>query len=135
MRRFFSRMSVVFSAGALGGLINSLVVWYFGSHGIPAALGVKLAPALTTEWLYPRIVWGGIWGILFLLPLLRGSVFFRGFLFSLGPTAVQLFYIFPMVAGKGVWGMQLGLMTPLLVVFYNVVWGITAALWVKGVQE
>ncbi len=36
-----------------------------------AALGVKIAPAFTPAWLYQRLVWGGLWGWLFLLPVNR----------------------------------------------------------------
>ena len=61
---------ICFSAGCLGGLANSFVVWQFGEQGIARLLGVSIAPTLTPAWLYPRIVWGGIWGLLFILPFL-----------------------------------------------------------------
>ena len=62
-------LSLFFAAGALGGLANSLVAWGFGELGISRALGVSIAPGLTAAWLYPRIVWGGLWGFAFLLPI------------------------------------------------------------------
>jgi hypothetical protein len=55
---------ICFSAGCLGALINSLVAWQFGEQGITRWIGVSMAPALTPAWLYPRIVWGGIWGLM-----------------------------------------------------------------------
>jgi hypothetical protein len=67
MRNLAKKTSLVFAAGCLGGLVNSLAVWIFGDFGITAALGVKIAPQLSPAWLYPRLVWGGIWGLLFLL--------------------------------------------------------------------
>ncbi len=124
-------LSTVFAAGCLGALANSLVLYLFGKFGINAELGVKIAPALTPAWLYPRIVWGGLWGLLFVLPLLRNSWFKRGLLFSFGPTLVQLFFIFPFKAQKGYLGMELGMWTPLLVVWFNAVWGWVAAIWIK----
>ena len=127
MRNF----SLVFVAGCWGALLNSLAVWLFGALGITAALGVNLAPPLTTAFLYPRLVWGGLWGFLFLIPLGRMSFPARGLLFSLGPTLVQLFLVFPVMAHKGVLGLQLGYLTPLLVVFYNAIWGLEAGLWLK----
>ena len=54
------KLSAVFGAGCLGGLVNSLAVWIFGMFGITAALGVKIAPQLSAPWLYPRIVWDGL---------------------------------------------------------------------------
>jgi hypothetical protein len=131
MRNLSKNISMVFAAGCLGGLVNSLVVWAFGDLGINAALGVRIAPALTTQWLYPRIIWGGIWGLLFLLPLMRSRILSRGIIFSLGPTLVQLFVVFPLKAGKGYMGLDLGTLTPLLVFIFNAIWGIATAIWLR----
>ena len=129
------KTSLVFAAGCLGGLINSLAVWIFGEIGISSALGVNIAPKLTVAWLYPRLVWGGIWGLLFLLPLMKTSIFARGLIFSIGPTVVQLFVVFPMKAHKGMLGLDLGLLTPLLVIVFNAIWGWAAAIWLKSVGK
>jgi len=131
MRNLSKKISMVFAAGCLGGLVNSLAVWVFGDLGINAGLGVRMAPALTPEWLYPRIVWGGIWGFLFLLPLMRNGILFRGIIFSLGPTLVQLFVVFPLKAGRGYMGLDLGTLTPLLVFIFNAIWGIGTAMWLR----
>ena len=125
------KISMVFAAGVLGGLINSLAVWIFGEFGITATAGVKLAPKLTAAWLYPRLVWGGIWGVLFLLPMMQTSIWSRGFIYSLGPTLVQLFVVFPLKAQKGAMGLELGMLTPLFVVVFNAIWGWTAAIWLR----
>jgi hypothetical protein len=135
MIRLARKLSVVFAAGCLGGLLNSLAVWWFGAVGVTSALAVKIAPQLTAPWLYPRIVWGGIWGALFLLPLLRTRVFIRGLILSLGPTLVQLFIVFPVKAHKGVMGFDLGVLTPLFVILFNAIWGLTAALWLRWTGE
>jgi len=129
------KLSMVFGAGCLGGLVNSLAVWLSGMYGITAVLGVKIAPQLSAAWLYPRIVWGGIWGLLFLLPLLRRNFLIQGLLYSLGPTLVQLFVVFPMKANKGVMGLDLGSLTPLAVVVFNAVWGVTAAIWLRWTKS
>ena len=124
-------LSLVFVAGCWGGLWNSLAVWLFGYLGIAAALGVKIAPPLTPAFLYAKLVWGGLWGLLFLLPMGRWSFPARGLLFGLAPTLVQLFVVFPVMAHKGVLGLQLGSLTPLLVVFYNAIWGYAAGWWLS----
>lgn len=134
MKQFLKNLCMVFAAGSLGGLANSLALWGAGKVGITTALGVKLAPAFKLVWLYPRIVWGGLWGVLFLLPILWRSPLKRGLLMSAGPTLVQLGYVFPKVANKGLFGTGLGSMTPLFVVIFNAVWGITAA-WLLSVVE
>ena len=123
MNKMMRNLSLVFVAGCWGALWNSLAVWLSGYLGI--------APALTPAFLYPRLVWGGLWGLLFLLPMGRWSFPARGLLFSLAPTLVQLFLVFPLKAHKGVLGLQLGYLTPLLVVFYNAVWGYAAGWWLN----
>jgi len=123
-------LSLFFAAGALGGLANSLVVWSFGETGINHALGVGIAPALSPAWLYPRVVWGGLWGLSFALPLSSGWLA-RGLTLSLGPTLVQLLVVFPFEAHKGQLGLELGLATPVLVVFFNAVWGVVASWWIR----
>lgn len=122
---------VYFAAGCLGALANSLCVWAFGAGGLTQALGVAIAPALTPAWLYPRIVWGGLWGLLFLLPAWQSRWMLKGAALSLFPTAVQLLVVFPLKADKGIAGLDLGLWTPLLVLCFNGVWGLVTAIAIR----
>jgi hypothetical protein len=135
MKLSVKNLSLVFVAGLWGGLFNCLAVWLFGWLGIPQALGVQIAPPLTTGLLYSKLVWGGLWGLLFLISLGQVSFLVRGLLFSIGPSLVQLFVVFPFQAQAGVLGLQLGGLTPLFVLFYNVVWGIPAALWLQRARQ
>lgn len=130
-RSWMKKILLYFAAGCLGGLVNSVVVWAAGDFGIAGSLGVSIKPVLTPLWLYPRIVWGGIWGILFFLPLLKSKTLARGSLLSLFPTIVQLFIVFPYKSGKGIAGIELGLMTPAFVLIYNWVWGVVTAYTIK----
>ena len=134
MRSLMERAGMAYAAGCIGALVNSWVVWYMGKKGIPQKFGVAIAPAWSAaSFLYPRLVWGGLWGFLFLLPMWqRGfwtGVFSRGILFSIFPTLFQLFYVFPHLADKGVMGLALGKLTPVFVFLYNAVWGLCAAMW------
>ncbi len=129
MKRIAGRLSLVFAAGCVGALVNSVVLWLLGSRGIAGRLGVNMAPDLTPDWLYPRLVWGGIWGVLFILPMLKKSFLVRGLVLSLAPTLVQLFVIFPLKMDKGMMGLTLGNFTPLVVFVVNAVWGVTAGFW------
>lgn len=135
MASFWRRLTLFYAAGAMGGLVNSLALWLFGRAGIPAELGVKLAPSLTPEWLYPRLVWGGIWGFLFILPIFGNRPFAQGLFFSLWPSVVQLFIVFPYQANRGLLGLDLGTLTPLFVLFFNALWGLTAAFWLRMVGK
>ena len=124
-------ISLSFSAGCLGGLANSITLWLFGHFHLASKIGVKPAPKLTAQWLHPRIVWGGIWGLLLILPVFSDSMLLRSMVLSLGPTLVQLLYIFPERMHKGLMGFKLGTFTPLCVIFFNWIWAITALFWLK----
>ena len=67
-----------FAAGAFGALVSSVAIWAAGAYHLTARLGIGIAPGLTPSWLYPRVVWGGAWGFLFMLPLIRGRWWLRG---------------------------------------------------------
>jgi len=87
-------LHIFFAAGCLGVLANSLAVWLFGHYGITSSMGVAITPSLSAHWLYPRIVWGGLWGLLFVLPMLQSRLLLKGFILSLFPTA-ELFVVIP----------------------------------------
>jgi hypothetical protein len=131
MKLSVKNLSLVFMAGLVGGLFNCLAVWLFGRVGIAQTFGVQIAPPWTTVLLYSKLVWGGIWGLLFLIPLGQVSFPVRGLLFGLGPSLVQLFVVFPLKAHKGAMGLQLGALTPLFVLIYNAVWGVAAGWWLS----
>ncbi|MGQ4649668.1 hypothetical protein [Lyngbya aestuarii] len=129
------QISLYLTAGAVGALVNSLVVWAAGTTGLTAALGAKIAPTLTPPWLYQRLIWGALWGLLFFIPMkrtfnTRKNIVRRGLLVSLGPTLAQLLFFFPST-GKGWLGIQLGVIVPLLVIIFNAIWGIVAAAWIE----
>jgi hypothetical protein len=129
----FEKLSVAFAAGTFGGIANGLIVWGFGVLGIAQALGVAIAPPLAKPFIYNKLVWGGIWGFAFLIPMMHGKPWLRGLVISLGPSIVMLLVVFPMVLGKGVLGLTLGALTPVLVLIYNAVWGLAAVWWLKRV--
>jgi hypothetical protein len=135
MRNLLLALSLVYAAGSVGGLVNSLTVWLLGFLGITTALGVNIAPQLSAAWIYPRIVWGGLWGFLFLIPLFGHSPLLRGVIYSLGPILVMLFVVFPIKLGKGVMGLDLGILTPLLVILANVIWGVVTSYWLIWVES
>ncbi len=120
-----------FGAGAAGGLVNGLFVWLLGDLGVTKMFGVSLAPSLSPQLLYPRIVWGGIWGLTFILPLMKSRPISKGLVLSLLPTIVQLFLIFPKYTHQGMFGLRLGLLTPAFVVLFNMAWGFAAGLAIK----
>jgi hypothetical protein len=135
MRQISRHASVFFASGCLGGLFNGLAVWLLGAAGVTSMFGVQLAPALTPAMIYQRLVWGGIWGFLFFIPLRTRSAVSRGLVLSIAPTLVQLLAVFPFKSGKGMLGLELGLLTPVFVILFNAVWGVAASLWLRYTAE
>ncbi|MBU4264407.1 MAG: hypothetical protein KKC76_21375 [Proteobacteria bacterium] len=122
------KISNAYVGGLLGALVDSFNIWMLGKIGFTAWIGVGLRPEFRPAWLYPRLVWGGIWGLLLLLPIMKSRPIPRGMLMSLVPTAMVYFVMFPEM-GKETFGLGFGLLTPVLVLFLNFIWGIVAASW------
>jgi hypothetical protein len=102
MRLSLKNLSLTFAAGCLGGLANAVFIWLFGAIGLTSAPGVHLAPAFTPPWLYQKLVWGGIWGWLFLLPV-GLSYPVRGLLFTWGPSWWLRWSCCPLRPTKACW--------------------------------
>jgi hypothetical protein len=124
-------LSAAFTGGVIGGLLSSLLYWELGRDGVIAWMGVAMHPGLSLAWLYPRLIIGGLWGLVLLLPLLPSRPATRGLLWSLAPSAFTLLHIMPM-AGKGLFGFGYGALTPILILLINAVWGLAAAFWYRG---
>jgi hypothetical protein len=141
MNRNSALLSVCFCAGVIGALANSVAVWFSGAWGLTELAGVRLAPHLTLPWLYPRLIWGGLWGLAYYLavghPRYRRHWVRKGLWVSLLPTAAQLLYFFPAKTALGPLGLGLGALTPLFVLLFNFIWGFFTGLfarllWGKG---
>lgn len=122
------KISAAFTGGAIGGFVDSFNIWAMGKTGISDMIGLAMKPEFNAPWLYQRMVWGGIWMLLLLLPVMNNRAIVRGMLFSLLPSAMMLFMVLPSM-GKGTLGLGFGMITPLVVVGLNLVYGIVAATW------
>ena len=128
------KVSGAFTGGAIGGLADSLNIWALSHVGVTSLLGVSMKPELTAPWLYQRMVWGGLWMLLLLLPLWQKRIMLRGCVFSLLPSAMMLGMVLPSM-GKGMLGLGFGALTPVLVIGLNFIYGIIAACWYKYTVE
>lgn len=116
MHSLITRLSVAFAAGAVGAIANSLAV-QLGGMLLPGA-----APPFTPAWIYQRLVWGGIWGFLLLLPLLRDQPVLRGLILGLAPAVARLTVFAPPDGSASA--------AFIIQVFvFNAIWGVAAALW------
>ncbi len=125
------KLPLCFTSGCIGGAAYGLTVWACGYYGLAHSLGVSIAPTLSPHWLYPLIVWGGIWGLAFLLPILRSNLFVKALVLSLLPSLVQLLVIYPFKTRYGIAGLGLGSLTPVLVLLFNASWAIVTATAIK----
>lgn len=117
-------IALCFAAGAAGGLLQCIAAWLSARYGISRDLGANVSGALVPAVLYPRVVLGGLWAQLFLLPLARHWLL-RGLIFGAVVTLVQL-VILPLLLGRSP---HLLSGTALLWFLLNLVWGMgTAAL-------
>jgi hypothetical protein len=122
------KISGAFTGGALGALLDSFNIWWMGVSGVSYWIGIGMKPAFAAPWVYKRMIWGGIWMLLLLLPVWKGRTVARGMLFSLAPSAMMLLVVFPSM-GKGLFGLGFGTMMPVVVVVLNYIYGIFASWW------
>ncbi|NIQ96316.1 MAG: hypothetical protein GWO11_04750 [Desulfuromonadales bacterium] len=128
-------LAVCFCAGIIGALANSTIAWLFGEWGVTMLAGVSISPTFTLDWLYPRLIWGGLWALPLFLTLShsrhRRQWIRKGLWVSLLPTLAQLFYFFPYETPHGTAGLALGALTPVFVLLYNFVWGFVTGMFTR----
>jgi len=127
MPRSSALFAVCFVSGLLAALVSSTALWAAGEYGVSSLLGVQLAPNLKPAWLYPQMMIGGLWGLGYFftvgVPRHRRHWIRKALWFSLLPSAFTLFYLYPYVEHRGLAGFQLGMLTPLLILLSNLIWG------------
>ena len=125
------KISGAFTGGVIGTIIYSISLWILGFVGLTSWVGTTIKPAFTASWLYQLMIWGGLLMLPLMLPLWKSRIAFRGCIFSLLPSAVMLFWVFPRMR-KGLMGTGLGLATPFLVIASSFAAGVVAAFWYKS---
>ncbi len=126
--KIIRQASGAFTGGALGALLDSFNIWAMGKIGISDLLGITMKPEFTAPWAYKRMIWGGIWMLVLLLPLIKKRLILRGMAASLLPSAMMLFMVLPEM-GKGLFGLGFGNLMPLVVIGLNFIYGIFASYW------
>lgn len=123
-------LSLALAAGALGGLANRIALWLLGLAGVIPPIHLAFpVPEPLRLWLYPAIVWGALWGLLFLLPW-RAGTWLRGIVFGFGPSLGVWLVIYPLVAHAGFFGVERGVMALVIpFVVNNLVWGLVSSWW------
>lgn len=123
-------VALCFAAGAAAGFIKCVAAWLLVRYGIAAQLGASVLGSLSPVVLHPRIVIGGLWGLLFLLPMARSSVLVSGMLWGVVVAAAEL-VLFPLIAGRTP---ALLTMTALVALLLWLVWGLASALLLRWIR-
>jgi len=119
-----------FAAGALAGFVTTILIWIASQSGAFLILGVPLVFDLTPGWIYQRVVWGGLWGFVFLVPVfVSWPGWRRGLILGMGPAAATLLVFNPIKDGIGLFGLGLGAMMPIIVIVFSLLWGVIAGWW------
>ncbi|MCZ6472586.1 MAG: hypothetical protein O7E56_12040 [SAR324 cluster bacterium] len=115
------------AAGALGGLLQTTIILIASLLGFFKLLQLPLAFEFNLVWYYQRFVWGAIWGLLFLIPVLRGLPHWkRGLIVGVFPALASLLIFLPFKDGHGYFGWKLGTMMPVVVILFALIWGVIA---------
>lgn len=127
-------ISMTFAAGVFGGLVNAGAAWLCGQLNLYGLLHCSLSGDFNKWRFYQHLIWGGIFGFCFLLPLFSDSIFKRGLVFGLLPAAFALLVVFPLWLHKGFLGVDFGHTTFLFVIALNLIWGLATAVWLNIIQ-
>lgn len=121
-----TRAALYYAAASLGGLAVALTAWALGRIGVPDILGVAIKPELELGWIYRVMVWGGIWGLIFLLPVNVKPLWLKGALMTLAPV-LAAFVIFIPMRGGAMFALDRGALAPLYIYLINIPWGFVTA--------
>jgi len=119
----FRLLTLGLGAGAFGACILALASAVLNALQIQELLG--LPPPPTPESYLPQfyriVVWGGIWGLLFAVPLMNRAWWLKGIVIGLVATLAILLYFNPAVTTPP--------MRLVYVLILNSIWGLAAGAW------
>lgn len=84
---FLDKLYTPFSVGALGGALATFTFWMLGATKL-AGFAI-LMPSLAVENFYAPMFWGGVCGLLYLLPI-QWKMLYKGLAFSVIPAFIYL---------------------------------------------
>ncbi len=125
------QISLSFAAGVVGAIVTMSAAWLLRRMEVFHLLGCNMPVPADKRWIYSHLVWGGIFGLFLVLPILADSVLKRGLILGLLPAAFQLFVVFPILLNEKIMGLNYGATAPLFVIVLNLLWGVAAADWLK----
>lgn len=120
-----------FGAGAAGGISNVVFLVVAAAVGLPALFGLTLPNFGTAAFLYKQMVWGGLWALVFLLPVVPRNWVTRAIIVALASASLTFFVFFPMGTtdgkGPGIAGLNIGTLMPVYVIFADLAYAFVAS--------
>ncbi|HEY7610111.1 MAG TPA: hypothetical protein VIF14_12825 [Alphaproteobacteria bacterium] len=119
----FRLLTLGFGAGAFGACILALVSALLNALHVQELIGLPPPPTPDSylPLFYRLVVWGGIWGLLLVVPVMNRLWWLKGIIIGVLATLAILFYFNP------------GVTTPPMRLAYvfvlNTVWGLAAGGW------
>jgi hypothetical protein len=120
----FRQLTLGFGAGAFGAAVLALVSALLNALKVQELIGLPPAPMPDSylPLLYRAVVWGGIWGLLFVVPVMNRAWWLKGIIIGALATLAILFYFNP------------GVITPpvrfvYVLVLNALIWGVAAGAW------
>ncbi|MGH7006356.1 MAG: hypothetical protein ACREIP_20615 [Alphaproteobacteria bacterium] len=115
-------LTLGFGAGAFGACVLVLVAYLLARFGVPEQLGITFPPRPMPAALYQAVVWGGIWGLLLVVPVMNRLWWLKGIIIgALATVALLLYFAPPLRDGP--------MMRLLYVLVLNAFWGVAAGFW------
>ncbi len=126
MSQWLRQLALCFAAGAGGALCISVLGFVCARYAIPLHLPASLAEST----LALRVVEGGLWGCLFLIPLAGSSVLVSGLIWGLVITVIEAL-VLPLLYRSG---LHLAPLPLLFAALAHCLWGLTTALLLKMIR-
>ncbi len=132
MRRPAALLCVCFCAGLIGVFAAMGGEWLWVRVGLPGLGGWALQPMPAVDGFCARLLWGGVWGLLFFIGVgserRRKQWIRKGLLFSLVPALLQLLLLFPQMGHDS---LAAGVLRPMLLLLLNLLWGATVGVMTR----
>ncbi len=124
--KWLRNLSCAFTAGVIGAIVLVIV-----------ATLVRGFPSNVTSFkneLYRLLIWGGIWALFLVIPLLKEKWFVKGSLLGLIVILFNFIVLMPL-SGRGFFAINAGLSVFLGNIIFNYIWGVVSAFWYHKVLE
>jgi len=134
LSNYCRRLSLAFASGCIGAVATCGLVWAFDYFELARMLGFHWEAKISLEYLAMLTVLGGAWGMVAVLPIFGRPQIRDGLIWSIGPSFTMLLVVMPL-REEGIFGLELGKLTPLVVGILSLIWGVCTATWLRLVGE